>query len=267
MASTTQVNNIGYAGFATGATQNGEFNQVSFMVGEILAKLSTCTLVQVTAQSGGGLAPVGYVDVKLLVKQATPDGKTKEQPIAPNLPYFRLQGGANAVVIDPVVGDIGIACFASRDISTAKTARQESPPGSGRMFDISDGLYIGGVLNATPTQYIQFTGDGIVVHSPGDVTINAGGNVDITASGDANITASNVNITAQQVTADVTTFTVNGDTVLNGGLSQGVGGSGGTATMIGPLIVTNNVTGAGISLNSHVHGGVQTGGGNTGGPT
>ncbi|MCV5785427.1 phage baseplate protein, partial [Escherichia coli] len=34
----------------------------------------------------------------------------------------------------------------------------------------------------------------------------------------------------------------------------------------GPVTVTNDVTASGISVATHKHGGVQTGGGTTGGP-
>ena len=40
----------------------------------------------------------------------------------------------------------------------------------------------------------------------------------------------------------------------------------GNVAVSGSLVATGNVTGAAISLDSHVHTGVQTGGGNTGGP-
>lgn len=49
-------------------------------------------------------------------------------------------------------------------------------------------------------------------------------------------------------------------------LSQGMGAGGGTATMLGPITVTNDVTAGGKSVQNNVHGGVQTGGGQTGKP-
>lgn len=59
---------------------------------------------------------------------------------------------------------------------------------------------------------------------------------------------------------------LNGNVTINGNLSQGMGDGGGTATMHGPVTVTNDVTAGGISLQTHKHGGVETGGGHTGGP-
>jgi hypothetical protein len=69
--------------------------------------------------------------------------------------------------------------------------------------------------------------------------------------------------------ATITTpsFTVNGATQLNGSISQGSGSSGSSASLIGPLGVTNDVTANGTSVHSHVHGGVEPGSGSTSVPT
>lgn len=54
---------------------------------------------------------------------------------------------------------------------------------------------------------------------------------------------------------------------LNGLLAQGsYAGSGGTVTLIGPLNVTNDVKSGTISVQGHLHGGVQSGASNTGAP-
>ncbi|WP_404282627.1 hypothetical protein [Yersinia similis] len=62
------------------------------------------------------------------------------------------------------------------------------------------------------------------------------------------------------------TIVLNGAVTINGTLSQGMGESGGSANMLGPITVTNDVTAGGISVKSHKHSSVQTGGGDTGGP-
>ena len=105
--------------------------------------------------------------------QITGNDKTVPHGVIPNVPYFRIQGGNKAIIIDPEVGDIGMACFCSRDISSVKNARKNAPPGSRRTYDISDALYVGGFLNKAPTHYIQFTNSGILVHTPGTATIEA----------------------------------------------------------------------------------------------
>lgn len=144
-----------------------------FVVAQMLDKLNTVTLVQVVScTNSGGVEPVGFVDVQPMVHQMTGDRKPIPHGVIHNIPYFRLQGGHNAVIIDPQKGDIGICAFASRDISSVKNNKAASPPGSYRTFDYADGLYLGGCLNGVPSQYVQF-GDGITVYSPSAIKLKA----------------------------------------------------------------------------------------------
>jgi hypothetical protein len=176
--------------------RSGEYNAQAFLVQSLMAKQQTATLVQVKAVRGGGLDAVGFVDVQPMVAQIDGAGRPTPHGIVRNLPFFRLQGGANAVVIDPQPGDIGLAIFASRDISAVKATRAPAQPGSKRRFDMADGLYLGGFLNGTPNQIIAFTADGIEITSPTAVKISApvvtiDGNVAVTGS---SITHNGVNI-------------------------------------------------------------------------
>ena len=234
----------------------GEFNNLAFMVQQALAKMQTATLVRIeSCTNSGGLSPVGFVDVTPLVNQLDGQGNPTPHVTIYNLPYFRLQGGANGVIIDPEKGDIGVAVFASRDISQVKATRKQGNPGSHRQYSFADGMYLGGMLNGTPTQYIQFSAAGIRIHSPTAVVIEAP---------DVQILAQTVEINASaSATVTTPTFTVNGATVLNGTVSQA---GGGAATFSGSMTVDGDVTAQGTSVHNHVHGGVQPGGGNTGAP-
>ena len=88
------------------------------------------------------------------------------------------------MILDPQVGDIGVCVFASRDISAVKAAPQAAAdnaasgrgganPGSARTFNFADGLYLGGVLNGVPEQFVQFHAAGIRVFSPTKITLEA----------------------------------------------------------------------------------------------
>lgn len=154
-------------------TDQGEWNQLRFIIQQQMMSLQTSLPVEVVAVRNTGLNPVGQVDIRILVDIITGNDETVSHGIIPNVPYFRLQGGANAVIIDPEVGDIGMANFSSRDISAVKNARKQAPPGSRRAYDFSDAMYSGGFLNGTPTQFIQFTAGGIIIHSPTKITQNA----------------------------------------------------------------------------------------------
>ena len=161
-----------YLGFERAGTAGG-IGEIGYIVDNLLSKMQTITLVKIENVKGGKTKEVGLVDVKPLVSQVDGANNIIEHGIIYNIPYFRLQGGADAVIIDPKKGDIGLCAFASRDISGVKATKKETPAQSKRMFDFSDGLYIGGFLNGKPEQYIYFNENGITINTAKTVTINA----------------------------------------------------------------------------------------------
>ena len=170
-------------GVSTADNYADDYSQLEFLVSQILGHAATCTLVQVVAVNGqpGLVQPVGLVDVQPMVQQMTGAGLAVAHATIHNVPYFRLQGGANAVIIDPVVNDIGIAVFASHDVSRVKNTRAPGLPGSWRRFDWADALYLGGLLNGAPQNYIQFDSAGNIHLAPAN-TLYVRGN--IMATGD-----------------------------------------------------------------------------------
>lgn len=154
--------------------QIGEYNRQRFVIDQALRRVQTAMLVKVLAvTNAGGVSPVGFVDILPLVNQIDGAGNPVPHIAIHNVPYNRLQGGANAVIIDPVVGDIGMAAFASRDITKVKKTRRQANPGSLRTHNWADGMYFGGFLNAAPSQYIQFSAAGITIHSLAAVNVVA----------------------------------------------------------------------------------------------
>ncbi len=147
----------GFKFFTDGLSQ---FNLISFITTAILNGIATAQLFQVqTVTPGAGLLP-GVVSGQIMVNQVGPTGIAVPHGPIYNIPFFRLQGGKNATIADPVKDDIGIAVFASRDISSVKANKAIANPGSERTYDYADGLYLGGFLNGTPTQYVRFVNDG-----------------------------------------------------------------------------------------------------------
>jgi hypothetical protein len=260
-------------------TQNNEFNIQQFLMKQAIGKMNTATLVKVEAvHVPAGVSPVGFVDVTPLVNQLDGSNQAVPHTTVYGLPYARIQGGKNAVIVDPQVDDIGICVFAQADISTVKASKAAGNPGSKRRFDMADGMYIGGALNVAPERYVKIDDTGITIEGVATVTIH-GNNTTINATSatvnadslTANTSTTEIHASTATITASTTTvngnFVVNGVTSLNGPLAQVSGSAGGGATMQGPLIVTNDVTAQGHSLATHTHGGVQTGGGNTTGPS
>lgn len=143
-----------------------DFNLFQTYFAAAIAGVQTVSLVRVeSCTNAGGIVPAGTVDVTVLVNIMSANRSAIPHGIISGLPYSRIQGGANAVIIDPQPGDIGIALFCSRDISIVKKTKARANPGSYRTFDWADGLYIGGLLNATPAQYIAFVA-GITMGTP-----------------------------------------------------------------------------------------------------
>lgn len=162
-----------YFGQTDPTTGQGEWNKQRFLIQQQMANLNTSMPVEVLSVTGTGVNPVGFVSIRILVDQVTGNDVTIPHGEISNVPFVRIQGGSDAVIIDPKVGDIGMALFCSRDISAVKNARKAAPPGSRRMYNFSDCAYMGGLLNGAPTQYIQFTEGGIIIHSPSSVKVEA----------------------------------------------------------------------------------------------
>jgi hypothetical protein len=149
----------------------GEYNMLQFIIARALDGLQTVSIVKVNAVNTGAQT----VDVVVLVNLVTGSGTSVPHGVIAARPYFRAQGGDNAIICDPVVGDIGVMVFASRDSTAVIASKGAANPGSNRRFAWSDGVYFGGILNATPTQYLKFlaAGAGINLVSPGTVTVQA----------------------------------------------------------------------------------------------
>lgn len=173
----------------------GGFNALKFVLDNAIADVATAVPVKVVAvHTEDGSA--GYVDVLPLVTFVAGDGNAVQPVTLYHLPYSRVQGGIAALIIDPVVGDIGLAVFAQSDTSNVAAGTAEpQQPGSHRHHSQSDGFYIGGFLNQHPSCYLELTQDNTATLTAiGGITINGNVTVSgtITASGD--IKAGNISV-------------------------------------------------------------------------
>ena len=170
-------------GVAPHSANNSDFNAISFIIQQaIREQVNTCIVCKVVARLGA------YVDVLPLVTQISGKGEAVQPTTLYKLPYMRYHAGIAAVILDPVPGDIGLACFASKDCSTVKTGTSEpQQPGSFRGNTMANGFYIGGFLNKAPSTFIELKQSGeIVVTAPGGLTINA----NITTNGNISVNGS-----------------------------------------------------------------------------
>jgi hypothetical protein len=247
-----------YRGNQPPETLGSEFNAQAYLVRQILATIRTSTLVVVkSCSNAGGVSQVGTVDVQPLINQTDGYGNAVPLGVIYACPYFRVQGGTNAFILDPQPDDVGIMIFSDRDMTKVVNALQagqppQSNPGSGRKFDLSDGLYLGGVLNGAPAQYVQFLVDQInITSTTGKVTLTDKAGSVINMNGDN--TGSLTFATALNITSDLTT--IDGAVQING-----------TVNTNSTITASGEVTGNGTPLSTHTHGGVTSGGADTGPP-
>lgn len=231
-------------------TANTPTNATAFLIEMMLRDtVNTAEVVVVMGvDAGGPESMAGYVDVKPLVCQTDASNNTLPPATISRLPYSRMQGGIAAVVVDPEVGDIGLAVFCKRDSSGVKQAAA-SPvqPASFRIFDQADGFYFGGFLNKVPEIWLELNQDKeAVLHAPTRVTVET-----------------------QECIVDCPESYFLGNVRIDGnltygGIGRGVGGPAQFRDGInneGGVIRSNTIT-----LDTHTHTGVQTGSGDTGNP-
>jgi len=151
-----------------------EVGRLNYIIKTALSGLRTAMPVQVmSVTNNGGVSAIGYVGVQPLVSTLDGDGQVWDHATIYNVPYMRIQGGANGIILDPAIGDIGLAIVCDRDITAVKSAKKVSAPGSLRKNDMSDMVYLMTIIGAAPTQYVQFNSSGITITSPNNVTVNA----------------------------------------------------------------------------------------------
>ena len=191
------------------------------IVRSLMGKNHTLMLGEVMAitQEASSTAAVGFLSVRPMVFMVDGSNNNYARATINNVPFFRLQAGGNAVILNPKVGDIGLIAYCERDISMVKRNKKQAAPNSRRQFNINDAVYLGGMLNSAPTQYVQFTDNKIIVKATNEIILDA-----------------------PQVTAT------------------------GKFTASGIIESLTDVIAKAISLFSHKHGGVQTGGSDTGEP-
>lgn len=252
----------GQVGFSTSTSG---VNIQDFIMRQMQHTINTAEPVRVEAvYPDSGFA--GTVDVMPLVNLVTGDGSSLGQSKLFTLPYLRVQGGKQAFIVDPRPGDIGLAVYAMRDTESFK-AQRGGPvnPGSARTLDKGDGFYLGGFLNAAPERFVLLDESGITIEGVAriithgaETIINAESSFTLNAAGGCTLNAA-------------AGCVINGDVHINGSLTwtgTAQGNNGGPARFSGGWINSGgNAVSNGITLESHVHSGVESGPDTTSGPS
>lgn len=151
--------------------QTSEAEAFSFNFSQMLSGNFFTEIVRVIAVKGS--APNLTVDVMPLVLPTDITGAALENSPVYGCPVFRLQRGVSAVIMNPVVGDIGLLAVCDKDTTLVRANRKAMIPGSQRKHSKSDGVYLGGLINAEPTQYVEFADAAINIVSPRQVNVTA----------------------------------------------------------------------------------------------
>ena len=282
-------------GRRTPASGNSLTNTLDLFIESRLARVSTAIPVRVDSveKAEGPDGPAGYVSVTPLICRIDGWNNTLSPASVPRLPYFRLQAGTAAVIMDPNPGDLGLAVFAEADCSGLPQGEEHPEPvrpASFRSYSKADGFYVGGFLGRTPETWIELDPEGknITIHGPETVKVECK-NAVVNAEESAKVITRLVDVLAP----DGSTF--HGDVHIRGsiawtGEATGEGGgparfgrgivnesggisnaggltnSGGISNTGGMDNSGGQVVSNGITLETHTHTGVQPGGGNTGEP-
>lgn len=269
----SEINEYNKKGFANPYSSTSQFNANDFQIKQAIRKINTAFLACIESCTSQGVEGSGHVSATPLTTQIDGLGNAIPATELLHLPFYRLQQGIGAVILDPVPGDIGVFVSCKSDISNIdKDTKAPQRPGSFREFDQSDSVMVGTIHTQAPQVYIHIKQDKtILIHAPqglkietdADVEIVAKGNLTANVSGKAELIANgSVSITSPQTTINGP-LTVTGAIVGQGGLAVS-GGSG--ASVSGSLTTTGDVIANSISLDNHTHSGVEPGAGNTGGP-
>lgn len=214
-------------------------------------------------------------------------------PVIQDVPIVFPSAGGFSITFPMVAGDEVLVVFASRCIdSWWQNGGFVNKPMEFRMHDLSDGFAIPGpksvpnalpgisttacqIRNNTGTAYVEITADGTIsLVSPQSINVTANKDVNVVATtGKVNVTATADKITlTSPVEVDVISpnLNVSGNVTCANLIFSGVietpSGPTGTVNITGNLVATGTIVSGGISLTTHLHTGVTTGAGNTGGP-
>lgn len=232
-------------------SSNDFVEAISNLVKAHMLEVNTCLQGEIVSYENG------FARVRPMAKKRYADGDVLDFPIIPRVricwPSF---SGGNAGVKGPVkAGDKCLIVFSQQAIDNSDDRR---------MFDLTDAYAIMHNVGEVVGQSSN-NADMIMFFGSAYIKLTAGGALEINAPAGAKIIAPLT--THEGDVKNTGTLTSVGLLTYQSGMA-GSGGSGASAQISGSIQVSGgDVVADGKSLKSHVHGGVQPGGGTTAPPT
>lgn len=162
------------------------------------------------------------IDVQNVIQDLDNDGEPIDNFIIPSVRYLKWQYGKNCLDAVPEVGDVGLLLVSKQDTS-GLVKNGKSIVQSGGIFNLGDGLYIGGLpgMNEPPTQFLQFRNDVIQLTGTGSITIKSTGDSGsiIVKAKTVNVDATDTTITSTNATVTATNTTLDSQNIKLGGAS------------------------------------------------
>ncbi len=186
--------------------------------------------------------------IETIITQADGSQVPAKMDLLVDIPVCYIGGGPFVATFPIQRGDEALVIFADRCIDSWWQSGGVQPPAHPRQHSLSDGIAIVGprslarkLANVSSTNAQLRTVDGSTY-------------LELTPGGAANVVApAGINLT--------------GPVTIHGNLSvSGTSSLTGDMTLTGDLDASGEGTFNGITVSTHVHGGVQAGGSNTGGP-
>lgn len=237
MANSDEINEFNKRPIQGAYVGTSGFNSVETQIKtKIDNYLNTSFLARVDSCSTSGTSGSKTVNATPLIADVDGNGNALSSSSLQELAHTRLQHGVAGIVINPVVGDIGIfSCNKADSSNISEGASNSQPPASYRRFNKADAVMVGTVHTKAPTVYIELTQEGVI---------------NITAPQGCHVTSDS------EVTVTAPTVAITGNVIINGNLTVN-----GTATS-----PNGDFTAQGKSLANHVHGNVQNGNSTTSTP-
>lgn len=175
---------------------------VDFMIDQKLLDINTmipCKIVKIKNDN--------LLDVSPLNKDVNANGSLENPPTIFNVPIMKNMGSNCLIDIELSVGDIGLVGFSHRDISSIVKQKKANKPPTKRMFSLSDGIWIGGLLKK------ESDIDNNITIKKNTIEINSKSNIKIISQNKTTIGANNQDLGGEieairKVISDLMTATI-----------------------------------------------------------